>query len=130
MIAKKDNFILCLANIFYSVIMADGKAEVEELNKTIRISERLWLQYEQDDIRLQEEDLRSMFKQIKVLYNQKADSHSILKDVKSILESNAGLFNNESKLLILKSAHAIAASFARKNKAELIVLNQISEILK
>ncbi|AXT20376.1 hypothetical protein D7030_04445 [Flavobacteriaceae bacterium AU392] len=57
---------------------------------------------------------------------KKKSTNKYLDNFLKFKRDNEDLFSKEIKTLILKTANAIASSFANKNKSELIILAKLS----
>lgn len=115
---KTRAFYQNLGKLFYAIAIVDGtinELEIKALKKLVTtewlnkdnsfyiVDVFNWLNYDQD-------------------YNAEECYNSFL----SFKNYNEELFTDEIKTLILKTANAIASSFSRKNKSELIMLAKLS----
>ena len=120
-----------LGKLFYAVAAIDNNVRVEELDKLKEIVKKEWL-----TTNLIEEDFKvsaehSIINTFKWLhddneYNAKTCYNSFL----TFKNEHESLFTNEINALILKTARAIAASFSKVNKSELMLLAKLDMELK
>lgn len=118
-----------LGKIFYAVAAADKKVREEEWATLKQILKKQWLEIEDTH----DEFGTDSAYQIEIVFDWLKENHfetdRILADFKIFKKEHEHLFTEKTNLLILKTAHAIAASFSGKNKSELVILSQLQFIL-
>jgi len=120
-----------LGKLFYAIAAIDNKVRVEELNKLKETVKKEWLAtnlIEEDEKTNAEHSIINTFKWLHNdnEYNAEACYNSFL----AFKNDHESLFTNDIKTLILKTARAVAASFSKVNKAELILLAKLNMELK
>lgn len=120
-----------LGKLFYAIAAIDNNVRVEELDKLKDIVKKEWLTTHliEDDFKMAAE--HSIINTFKWLhddneYNAKTCYNSFL----TFKKEHESLFTNDIKALILKTARAVADSFSKVNKAELILLAKLNMELK
>lgn len=118
-----------LGKLFYAIAAADKTVSEVEIGTLKQIVNTEWLLLNG----AKDESEVDAMRQIKITFEQlnkhKADAKSCMKEYKSFQELHAYLFTNHVKQLIWKTANAIASSFSRKNKSELVLIAELATIL-
>ena len=120
-----------LGKLFYAIAAIDFKVNAAEINKLKELVRKHWL-----DI----DDTEDAFGtdaayQIEIVFdwlnkNNTSNSKECYDDFVTYKNEQKQLFTKDVKKLIMKTASAIAQSFAGKNKSELILLAQLDMELK
>ncbi|HKK12785.1 MAG TPA: DUF302 domain-containing protein [Flavobacteriaceae bacterium] len=115
-----------LGKLFYAIAAVDNNVRKEELKKLKETVEKEWLATDFIEDTLKDNAEHVIINTFKWLqqdseYNAKACYNSFL----TFKNENEHLFTGKVKKLILKTARAIAASFAGINKQELIMLTKL-----
>tara|TARA_R110002073_G_scaffold13377_2_gene57141 strand:+ start:10765 stop:11181 length:417 start_codon:yes stop_codon:yes gene_type:complete len=120
-----------LGKLFYAIAAIDNNVRVEELDKLKDIVKKEWLTTHliEDDFKMNAE--HSIINTFKWLhndneYNAKTCYNSFL----TFKKEHESLFTDQINTLILKTARAIAASFSKVNKSELMLLAKLNIELK
>lgn len=120
-----------LGKLFYAIAAVDNNVRDEELDKLKNVVKKEWLttNFIDDSLKISIED--SIINTFKWLhddneYNAETCYNSFL----TFKTEHEWLFTNEINTLILKTARAIAASFSKVNKSELIMLAKLDMELK
>ncbi len=120
-----------LGKLFYAIAAIDNNVRVEELDKLKDIVKKEWLTTHliEDDFKMAAE--HSIINTFKWLhddneYNAKTCYNSFL----TFKKEHESLFTDQINTLILKTARAIAASFSKVNKSELMLLAKLNIELK
>ncbi|MCX7546718.1 hypothetical protein OS188_01990 [Xanthomarina sp. F1114] len=125
------SFYEVLGKLFYAVAAADGVVELSEVNKLKEIIREEWLPVDESEDAFQTD---AAF-QIEVVFDwlnaqNNLNSEALFKEFVTYKNEQAHFFSPIIKKLIIKTAHAIAASFSGKNKSELIILARLEMELK
>ncbi len=119
-----------LGKLFYAVAMADKKIEEEEIAalKTDILERWYNLDYKLNELVLDgHHDIITVFTQ---LHDIKAESDSCFMEFREFFNEHQNLFNTDLRKLIWDTAQAVASSFAKKNKSELILLAKLKMLLE
>ncbi|MGY5846945.1 hypothetical protein ACW6QP_05950 [Salegentibacter sp. HM20] len=125
-----DRLYTNLGKLFYAIAAADKNINSAEIKALKDFVQKEWLKV--DD--LEDEFGTDAAYQIEIMFDllmenppEAADAFQDFKDFKARHEN---LFSAEIKKLTWKTADAIAAAFAGKNKSEVIMLSKLKAILK
>lgn len=117
-----------LGKLFYAVAMADRKVrrgEVEKLREDVR---KYWLHLDE----LKDEYGTDAAYQIEIVFdwlqNEEIGAGDNFKAFAGFYKEHPEKFNDSIKKLILMTCNDIAASFAGKNKSELIILSKLETL--
>jgi len=124
-------FYEVLGKLFYAVAAADGVVELSEVNKLKKIVRKEWLPVDETEDDFQTDaayQIEVVFDWLDAQNNLKSDS--LYKEFVNYKNEQSYFFTPAIKKLIIKTAHAIAASFSGKNKSELIILARLDIELK
>ncbi len=119
-----------LGKLFYAVAMADRAVHISELEKLKAAVREHWLDV--DDI---EDDYGTdAAYQIEIVFDwlleYEKSSKESYEEFKTFYKDHKSAFSPKMKQLIKRTAHSIAASFAGKNKSELVLLAKLDILLK
>ena len=124
-------FYQSLGKLFYAVAAADRKVRDEEFNKLKELITKHWL----DADIIEDAYNTDAAYQIEFIFDWLNDEENL--DAKTCYNAFVNykneqphLFTDNLKKLIIKTAHAIAASFSGLNKSELIILAKLNIELK
>lgn len=119
-----------LGELFYAIAAADKvirKAEIDTLRTLVKSH---WKNVDA----LEDEYHSDASYQIEIVFDwlddKKVNPNECFQDFKDFKKEHPNLFSITIKKLIWKTADAIAASFAGKNKAELIMLAKLKMLLQ
>lgn len=116
-----------LGELFYAIAASDNIVHQKEYLALKEVVNEQWkdLEFGNDA-----EDISQM----KVVFDwfdyEQLDAKSCFQNFKEYYKYNSEFFTPEKKQLILKTANAIAHSFAEKNKSELIMLARLQILLQ
>jgi hypothetical protein len=125
-----NKFYQHLGQLFYAIAMADRKVRPGEVAKLREDVQKYWLDL--DDIK--DEFGTDAAYQIEIVFdwlqNEDKSSDTHFKAFTSFYREHPEKFSDHVKKLILRTCNDIAASFAGKNKSELIVLGKLESIFR
>lgn len=115
-----------LGKLFYAIAAADNEVRDVELDKLKELVKKYWLEA---DI-VNGIYISDAAYQIEIIFDwlnkeKKIDAKTCYHDFVRYKKAQSHLFTDTVKKLILKTAHAIAASFSGLNKSELIMLAKL-----
>ena len=118
-----------LGKLFYAIAAADKVVKKEEIETLKNIVEREWVSI--DDF--QDEFGTDTAYQIEIIFDwlekNQPDAYLSFEEFGDFKKEHEKLFTSEINNLILKTVGSIAASFAGKNKSELIMLSKLKFII-
>lgn len=124
-----QEFYQNIGKLFYAVAAADNVVRPEEVKALKEIVENEWVKVE----KTRDEYGTDAAYQIEIIFDwldeNQPGATKAFEEFKEFKKENEEMFNKELKQLIWKTADAIAASFAGRNKAELTMLTEIKRIL-
>ena len=120
-----------LGKLFYAIAAADKEVRDEEFDKLKELVKKQWLEV---DI-IEDTYNTDAAYQIEIIFDwlneaDKLDAKACYNAFINYKKEQPHLFTANIKKLILKTAHAIAASFSGLNKSELIILAKLDIELK
>ena len=116
-----------LGKLFYSMALADGKTQQEEIAELKKIVQKEWVTLEDSIDSFQTDTAYQIV--FDWLIEKKGDSKQLIADFKQFQKEHKSLFTKRINELILKTIKAIAASFYRKNKSEQLLMNELDSLL-
>lgn len=125
----KRAFYQMLGEVFYTVASADKKIRKEEIEAMMYIIKSEWIKYDHSYDRYGTDYVCQIDMAFNWLAENGWDTKDAIDHLKSFRKGHTELFTEAAKILILKTADAIASAFAGKNKIELIILSQIESAL-
>lgn len=119
-----------LGKLFYSIAAVDKTVREEEIEKLKKIVHQEWLPLENTfDVF----GTDSAY-QIEIVFDWLAENQcnykQILPDFKLFRTEHSSLFTPQVNALIIKTAKAIASSFAGENKSEHVLISQLHTVLE
>lgn len=119
-----------LGKLFYSIAAVDKTVREEEIEKLKKIVQQEWLPLENTfDVF----GTDSAY-QIEIVFDWLAENQcnykQILPDFKLFRTEHSSLFTPQVNALIIKTAKAIASSFAGENKSEHVLISQLHTVLE
>lgn len=118
-----------LGKLFYAVAMADHKVKIKEVEKLRKDVRKYWLDVDE----IEDEFGSDAAYQIEIVFdwlnNEEKEGEAYFNDFKDFYREHPSKFDTAMKLLIWRTANDIAASFAGKNKSELVVLGNLKLLL-
>tara|TARA_R110000744_G_scaffold295720_2_gene405746 strand:+ start:526 stop:969 length:444 start_codon:yes stop_codon:yes gene_type:complete len=119
-----------LGKLFYAVAICDGSVHLKEWDKVEEIVKEKWL-YVDDFTDRYGIDAAN---QIEVIFDwlleYEKTSEECFREFKEFYEAHPDAFSEEIKSLTKETTNAIANSFSKKNKSELMLLAKIELLLK
>jgi hypothetical protein len=123
------SFYQQLGKVFYSVAAVDKNVQEEEVEQLKQVVKKEWLPIEDS---LNEFGDDSAY-QIEIVFDwlvrNNWDTEDLIPDFKIFRKEHPSLFTAQVNALILKTTNAIATSLSKKNKLELVLVNELSAIL-
>jgi hypothetical protein len=120
-----NTFYQKIGKLFFSVAMADGSVHSKEIDKLKQVVRETWLPH---DELLDEYGSDAAF-QIEIVFDwlleNEQDSKECYEEFREFYNENPKTFNDDVKVLVIKTANAIAGAYAGKNKSELTVLGKL-----
>lgn len=125
-----DSFYIHLGKLFYAVAAVDKVVKEEEVDTLKEIVENQWLKFD----KFEDEFGTDAAYQIEIIFdwldeNDPEPGEAYL-EFEDYYKEHQRLFTPKVKQMIWKTADAIAASYAGKNKSELILLSKLKSLLK
>ncbi len=125
-----DAFYQNLGKLFYAVASVDKKVAPKEIEKLKADVRKYWLPIDTD----KDEFGTDAAHQIEIVFDwllqEEKDSARCFDDFMEFYFDHPHKFSTEIKQLTWQTANGIAASFAGKNKSEVIVLAKLKKALK
>lgn len=119
-----------LGKLFYAIAAADKKVSQVEINTLVKLVNTEWLPIEKTEDEFGTDEVFQIEIIFDWLLEEEASPAVCMSDFKAFKKEHESLFTNQVKKLTWKTANAIASAFSRKNKSELVMLNELSHILK
>lgn len=120
-----NTFYQKIGKLFFSVAMADGSVHSDEIDSLKRIVRDTWLPHDE----LVDEYGSDAAFQIEIVFDwlleNEQDSKACFEEFQEFYDEHPRIFNEEVKVLVIKTANAIASAYAGKNKSELTVLGKL-----
>ncbi|MGK0295924.1 MAG: hypothetical protein ACI884_002096 [Ulvibacter sp.] len=119
-----------IGKVFYSIAAVDKTVRPEEIKELKNIIQEEWLPLE---------NTFDMFAsdsgyQIEIVFDWLVENEwnieQMIPDLKLFRTVHSSLFTDQVNALILKTAEAIANSFAGKNKSEHVLISQLNSVLE
>ncbi len=107
-----------LGKLFYAIAVADGNVDEIEENALKKMVMEHWIPVDDSY------PVLDVFNWLNT--DQEYNAEDCFNSFVLFKNENEHLFTQETKRLILRTANAIASSFSRKNKSELILLAKLS----
>ncbi|EAR01756.1 hypothetical protein [Maribacter sp. HTCC2170] len=127
---NNDLLDLNLGKLFYSVAMADKRITPEEiasLKSAILKNWHIANPYSKESNLEAQYGILSVFTK---LQQTNAESNNCFKEFRLFFIEHQDVFNEELRKLIWHTAQAIASSYAKKNKSELVLLAKLKMLLQ
>lgn len=124
-----NEFYQNLGKLFYAVAMADRSVHIKEVEKLRTFVRKYWLEVDGIEDEYGEDAAFQIETVFDWLLEYGEDSKRCYKEFEAFYYENPERFTSYIKVLILDTANAIADAFARKNKAELIMISKLQLLL-
>lgn len=118
-----------LGKLFYAIAAADKTVTEGEINTLKQIVNTEWLFLDGTKDELEVDAMRQIKITFKQLNKEKQDAKNCMAEFKSFKELHDHLFTDNVKQLIWKTANAIASTFSRRNKSELVLIGELATLL-
>ncbi len=118
-----------LGKLFYAIAICDGSIHMKEWDKVKEIVKADWLYVDEFTDRYGTDAANLIEIVFDGLMEYEKTSKECFQEFKDFYEEHPHAFSKEIKSLAKKTANAIAASFAGKNKSELIMLSKLELLL-
>lgn len=119
-----------IGKLFYAVAMADKKIEEEEIATLKTDILQRWYNLESKPNGLVLDGHQEIITVFIQLQNTNAESDSCFMEFREFFNEHQNIFNTDLRKLIWDTAQAVASSFAKKNKSELILLAKLKMLLE
>ena len=120
-----------LGKLFYAIAAIDNNVRGEELDKLKEIVKKEWLTTVLIEDSLKTNTEHSIVNTFKWLHDDNEyDAKTCYNSFLTFKKEHELLFTNDMNTLILKTVRAVAASFSKVNKSELILLARLDLELK
>ncbi len=119
-----------LGKLFYAIAAADNNVSQAEINTLVKLVNTEWLPMEKTE---DEYGTDEVF-QIEIIFDwlieEEASPAVCMADFIAFKKAHESLFTDQVKKLTWKTANSIASAFSGKNKSELVMLHELSAVLK
>jgi len=123
-----QQFYQSLGKLFYAIAMADKNVRPSEVNRLREDVRAYWLELDE----LVDEFGSDAAFQIEIVFDwlekEEKDGAAYYKEFADFYKEHREKFSEEIKSLIVQTCNDIAASFAGKNKSELILLARLQTL--
>ena len=119
-----------LGRLFYAVAISDGSVHAKEWAKVKEIVKQDWLYVDDFTDRYGTDAANQIEIVFDWLLEYENTTDECFEAFKDFYKEHPHAFTKEIKTLTKKTAHAIANSFAGKNKSELVLLAKLQFLLK
>ena len=119
-----------LGKLFYAVAMADRKIEEEEIATLKTVILQRWRNLDSKPKGLVLDGHVEIITVFIQLQNTNAESDICFSEFHEFFNEHKKLLNEDLRKLIWDTAQAVASSFAKKNKSELILLAKLKMLLE
>lgn len=130
----KDNIIVgmyqVLGKVFYAAAQADRVIRQEEIDIIKKSVRETWLDLEDTFDQFGSDSAYQIEIVVDSYFNGNQILTNALDDLKEFIRVHPRLFTPELIELIMKTAHKITSAFAGLNKAELVFLSRLRNILE
>ncbi len=120
-----NEFYQNLGKLFYAVAMADKSVHIKEIEKLRTFIRQYWLEVDAVEDEYGEDAAFQIESVFDWLLEYEKGSEACYTEFEEFYKDNPNRFTSYIKVLVLDTANAIAAAFARKNKAELIMISKL-----
>lgn len=124
------HFYQQLGKLFYSIASADKEVQKEEVVQLKKLVQKKWVPQE-DSLNEFGDDAAY---QIEIVFDwlmaNEWHIRNVIPDLKNYKKEHPSIFTPHMNGLILKTAHAIAASFSGEQKLELDLINDLTTVLE
>lgn len=125
-----QNLYRNLGKLFYAFAAIDNNVRPEEIERLRILVSENWLPLEESNDQFGSDAAFQIEFQFDALNESNADAQTCFKDFEKYYKSNPSLFSDEVKQLVWKTSDSVASAFSAKNKAELVLLDQLRVLLE
>ncbi|MGO4818353.1 hypothetical protein [Flavobacterium sp. W22_SRS_FP1] len=119
-----------IGKVFYSIAAVDKTVRPEEVKELKKVLQKEWLPLENSVDSFGSDSAY----QIEIVFDWLVENEwnidQIIPDLKTFRIVHSSLFTDQVNAMILKTAKAIADSFAGKNKSEHVLISQLNAVLE
>ncbi len=119
-----------VAKLFYAIAAADKVIKEEEFNALKTMIKNEWLTVDESEDDYKTDAAYQIEVVFEWLQSKKSDASICYNEFIEYMNGHSYFFTDQLNGLIMKTANKIAASFAGKNKSELIMLAKLNLELK
>ena len=119
-----------LGNLFYAIAISDGSVHANEWDKVKEIVKEDWLYLDDFTDRYGTDAANQIEIVFDWLLEYEKTSEECFEEFKDFYKEHPHAFSEKIKSLAMKTANAIANSYAGKNKGELVFLAKLGLLLK
>jgi hypothetical protein len=119
-----------IGKVFYSIAAVDKTVRPEEIKELKKILQKEWLALENTFDTFGSDSAYQIEIVFDWLVENEWDIGQMMPDLKIFRTVHSSLFTPQINALILKTAKAIANSFAGKNKSEHVLISQLHTVLE
>ncbi len=119
-----------IGKVFYAVAAADGNVNEAEVKTLTEIIQRTWKNVEDTFDQYGEDSAFQIQSVFDWLTDNQVPSDQLISEFEEYKKAFPSLFSEKVNKLIIQTCHHIAASFSGKNKAELVAIAKINDLLK
>ncbi|NHF59713.1 hypothetical protein FK220_010195 [Flavobacteriaceae bacterium TP-CH-4] len=118
-----------LGKLFYAVAMADKSIHTKEIDKLRTFIRKYWLDVDEVEDEYGEDAAFQIEAVFDWLLEYEKNAYECFEEFQEFYKDHQRRFTPYIKVLILDTAHSIAASFSGKNKSELVLLGKLGLLL-
>jgi hypothetical protein len=119
-----------LGKLFYAIAAADKNINPSEIKTLKDLVKEEWLKVDDFEDEFGTDAAYQIEIMFDLLMEEPPDAGEAFQEFKDFKAGHENLFSEEVKKLTWKTADAIAAAFAGKNKSEVIMLSKLKTLLK
>jgi hypothetical protein len=119
-----------IGKVFYSIAAVDKTVRPEEIKELKKIIQKEWLPLENTFDTFGSDSAYQIEIVFDWLVENEWDISQMISDLKLFRTVHSSLFTDQVNDLIMKTAKAIANSFAGKNKSEHVLISQLHAVLE
>jgi hypothetical protein len=119
-----------IGKVFYSIAAVDRTVRPEEIKELKKIIQKEWLPLENTFDTFGSDSAYQIEIVFDWLVENEWDIDKMIPDLKTFRTVHSSLFTPQVNALILKTAKAIATSFARENKSEHVLISELNSVLE
>ena len=124
-----EEFYQNIGMLFYAIAASDKVVQAEEIKTLNNLVQKKWVPIDNKTDEFGTDEAYKIEMVFDWLEENSPEATWAFKEFRQYKKENEGLFTLPIKQLIWETADAIAASFAGKNKSELIMLSKLKMLL-